>query len=203
MRIAWVLGWAVPEAWFAPQARAAFPQAEHGFFAASPLWLAQVSATGPWDAIVGHSLGALLMLKEAGAVSRLAPRVVLLAPVLAFSVEAGLGGRIALTQVRYLARWLKTEPAAALKDFYARADMFGCDASDLNAPAGMLQWGLERLMHDRVEPPLPAGWRGYVGENDALLDARELARLAPALTCVAGATHHPGALIRAWRADSA
>ena len=158
MRIAWVLGWAVPEAWFAPLARAAFPQAEHGFFAASPLWLAQVSASGPWDAIAGHSLGALLLLKESAAVGRLVPRVALLAPVLAFPAEAGLGGRVALTQVRYLARWLKTEPGAALADFYARAGMTGCEAFKLNAPAGLLQWGLERLMEDRVQPPAPRGW---------------------------------------------
>ena len=203
MRIAWVLGWAVPETWFAALARAAFPQAEHGFFAASPMWLGKISATGPWDAITGHSLGALLMLKERAAVSRLAPRVTLLAPVLAFPAEAGLGGRIALTQVRYLTRWLKNDPTAALADFYARAGMAGCEAGELNAPAELLQWGLERLMQDRVEPPLPKGWRGYVGENDPLLDAGELARRDSTLTCVAGATHHPEALIRAWRADFA
>jgi hypothetical protein len=203
MRIAWVLGWAVPETWFARLARAAFPQAEHDFFAASPIWLAKVSANGPWDAIAGHSLGALLMLKEAAAVSRLAPRVTLLAPVLAFPAEAGLGGRIALTQVRYLTRWLKTDPTAALADFYARAGMSGCEAGNLNAPAGLLQWGLERLMQDRVDPPLPMGWRGYVGVNDALLDARELVQRDPKVTCVAGATHHPEALIRAWAADFA
>jgi len=203
MRIAWVLGWAVPEAWFAPLARAVFPDAEHGFFAASPMWLAQVSATGPWDAIAGHSLGALLMVQEAAVVSRLAPRVALLSPVWAFPAEAGLGGRISLTQVRYLSRWLKADPTAALADFYARAGMAGCEAVNLNAPAGMLQWGLERLIQDRVEPSLPTGWRGYVGDNDELLDSRELMKRDPALTCVAGATHHPGALSRAWRADFA
>lgn len=203
MRIAWVLGWAVPETWFAPLARAAFPEAEHGFFAASPMWLAHVSESGPWDAIAGHSLGALLVLQEASAVSRLTPRVAVLAPVFAFPAETGLGGRIALIQVRYLTRWLKTDPWAALADFYARAGMIGCEAGSLNPPAGLLQWGLDRLVQDRVEPPLPAGWRGYVGENDALLDARELVRRDPKLTCVVGATHHPEALMRAWAADFA
>ena len=203
MRIAWVLGWAVPEAWFAPLARAAIPEAEHGFFASSPMWLAQVSASGPWDAIAGYSLGALLMMKEALAVGRLTPRVAVLAPVFAFPSEAGLGGRVSLTQLRYLIRWLKADSAAALADFYARAGMTGCKVGSLNPPAGLLQWGLERLIQDRVEPPLPAGWRGYVGENDALLDARELVRRDPKLICVEGATHHPEALMHAWRTDFA
>lgn len=201
MRIAWVLGWAVPETWFAPFARAAFPQAEHGFFPASPMWLAQVCASGPWDVIAGHSLGTLLLLQEASEVSRLAPSVVLFAPVLAFPSEQGLGGKVARAQVLYLARWLKTDRAAALADFYARAGLSGCDAETVAEPLGLLQWGLERLAKDRVEPPLPAGWRAYAGSADALLDFGELVRAHPEFAHVEGATHHPEALIQAWAAD--
>jgi len=35
MKIGWLMGWAVPEAWFAPLARQALPEAEHVFVAAS------------------------------------------------------------------------------------------------------------------------------------------------------------------------
>ncbi|MDF3059203.1 MAG: hypothetical protein K0R17_3418 [Rariglobus sp.] len=201
MRIAWILGWAVPEAWFSAHVRAVFPHAEHGFFAASPTWLAQVCASGPWDAIAGHSLGTLLLLKEARTVSRLTPRVALLAPVLAFPSEAGLGGKVAGTQVKYLVRWLKTDRPAALADFYMRAGLSHCGAESMPAPLGLLQWGLERLATERADPPLPAGWRAYVGRTDALLDAPKLAGLLPSITCVDDATHHPEALIRAWAAD--
>lgn len=196
MRIAWILGWAVPEAWFAPLARAEFPQAEHRFFAASPNWLAQVCAEGPWDVIAGHSLGTLLMLKDSGAVSRLAPNVVLFSPVFAFPREQAMGGRMALAQVHYLARCLKTDRSAALADFYLRAGLTGCVADD--APAGLLQWGLERLAEDWVEPPMPEGWQAFVGSEDTLLDAEELRLVYPLIVRVAAGTHHPEALIRAW-----
>lgn len=201
MRIAWVLGWAVPEVWFAAQVREVYPQFEHGFFASSPTWLAQVSASGPWDAIAGHSLGSLLVLKEANLVSRLTPRVALLAPVLAFPKEAGLGGKVTGTQIRYLMRWLKTDRTAALTDFYQRAGIAEIDPDAMTEPLGLLQWGLDQLANERIDPPLPAGWNAYAGAADALLDADELSRLDTFIKCVDGATHHPRELLRAWAAD--
>jgi hypothetical protein len=199
MRIAWVLGWAVPEAWFAPFAREAFPEMEHGFFASSPTWLDEVKSAGAWDVIVGHSLGTLLLLEEAAAVRLLAPRVVLLAPVFAFPQEEALGGKVARTQVRYLSRWLKTNRSAALADFYARAGLTACEGEAVAQSVATLQWGLDKLADGRVAPPLPEGWQAYVGANDALLDAGELRRGDPTITCVNGATHHPEGLIRALR----
>lgn len=196
MRIAWVLGWAVPETWFAPLACAALPQAEHAFFAASPTWLAQVCASGPWDAIAGHSLGSLLLLEEASAVGRLTPRVALFAPVFAFSAEEARGGKVARAQVRYLAKWLRTDRDAALVDFYARAGLAGCAPHE--TPLGLLQWGLVKLEQSRVEAPLPDGWRAYAGTDDTLLDAEILQQIDPAVVRVAGGTHHPEALMRAW-----
>ena len=198
MRIAWVMGWAVPEEWFAPLARGTLPQAEHAFFAASPNWLAQVCASGPWDVIAGHSLGTLLLLQEAGVVSRLAPRVVLLAPVFGFPREADHGGCVELTQVNYLMRWLRKDRGAALEDFYLRSGLEGCHAGAMISPDGLLQWGLERLANDRVAPVLPAGWRAYAGGRDALLNAEELAARVSGVIVVADATHHPEALLRAW-----
>lgn len=201
MRFAWLLGWAVPESWFVTQVLAVFPRAKHSFFAASPDWLVQMSASGPWDAIAGHSLGTQLLLREAAAVSRLTSRVALLAPVLAFSKEAGLGGKVNGTQIRYLSRWLKSDRSAALEDFYARAGLLECEADNMTTPAEILLWGLERLANDRVKPGLPADWRAYIGECDSLLNASELVRLEPSIVCVGGATHHPGSLMRAWAAD--
>lgn len=197
MRVAWILGWAVPETWFAPLARAELPQAEHHFFAASPNWLAQVCAEGAWDVIAGHSLGTLLLLKEASAVSRLAPHVVLFSPVFGFPKEQWLGGRVPLIQVKLFARRLKTNRAALLGDFYAQAGLTACVPDE--APAGMLQWGLERLAEDRVEPVLPAGWCAYAGSEDTLLDAAELQRLEPRVRIIGGATHHPVVLMQSWR----
>jgi hypothetical protein len=197
VRIAWVLGWAVPEPWFAALVQTALPKAEHVFLAATALALAQLEATGPFDHIVGYSLGSQILLGAPERVSRLGS-VALLAPIFAFSAEETLGGRASRTQVRQLARWLARDPSAALQDFYARA---GLDVPAELTPKGTaeeLPWGLVRLANDRVEPPLPDGLRAWCGADDALLDARKLQTLEPRVRVVAGATHHPAALIAAF-----
>jgi malonyl-CoA O-methyltransferase len=197
MKIGWLMGWAAPEAWFAPLARQAFPDVEHVFVAAEPDALAQLEKAGPFDWVAGYSLGSLLLLLEAARANRLG-RVALLAPVLAFPREAELGGRVAQTQVKQLSRWLRRDAPAALADFYARA---GLDVSPEPMPAAstdILLWGLERLENDRAEPPLPANWRAWCGASDTLLDAARLCALAPPVQIVAEATHHPAALLRAF-----
>ena len=195
MRIAWMLGWAAPEAWFAAIAREALPAAEHIFIPATAEAVGQLAAAGPCDWIAGYSLGTLLLLKEANRFA--GQKVALLAPIFAFPSEEALGGRISRAQVRQLARWLRREPLAALADFYQRAG--------LDVPAGLhpetnenLLWGLERLEKDRVEPPLPANWRAWCGSRDALLHADLLRVAGPTLSVVPEATHHPRALIQAW-----
>jgi len=138
-----------------------------------------------------------LLLREAGRADRLG-RVALLAPIFAFPREAELGGRVAQTQMRQLSRWLGRAARAALADFYARA---GLDVPEEYAPAAatdILWWGLERLENDRAEPSIPPGWGAWCGANDPLLDAARLHSLAPAVQIVAGATHHPAALLRAF-----
>jgi hypothetical protein len=146
---------------------------------------------------VGYSLGSLLLLREAARANQLG-RVALLAPIFAFPREAELGGRVAQTQVRQLSRWLRRDAPAALADFYARA---GLEVPQKHVPAvttDALLWGLEHLENDRAEPPLPANWRAWCGVNDALLDATRLCQLAPSVQIVAGATHHPAALLSAF-----
>jgi hypothetical protein len=202
MKIGWLMGWAVPPAWFAPLAREALPDAEHTFVAAEPDALAELEKAGPFDWAAGYSLGTLLLLRGAARANQLG-RVALLAPIFAFPCEAKLGGRVALTQVRQLSRWLRREPHAALADFYARAAL---DVPQKYAPAtakDRLWWGLERLENDRAEPSIPPGWLAWCGANDALLDAARLHSLAPAVQIVPGATHHPAALLRAFAEKTA
>jgi hypothetical protein len=197
MKIGWLLGWAAPPAWFAPLACGLFPHAEHTFVAAEPDALARLEKGRPFDWVVGYSLGSLLLLKAAAVADGLG-RVALLAPIFAFPREAELGGRVARAQVRQLSRWLGRNAPAALADFYARS---GLDVPPDCAPASAtdpLLWGLEQLEKDRVEPPLPPGWHAWCGANDALLDAARLNSLSPSVRIVAGATHHPAALICAF-----
>lgn len=200
MRIGWLLGWAVPEEWFAPLAREALPPAEHCFIDAVPGALDRLEKAGPFDWVAGYSLGSLLLLRESARAERLG-RVVLLAPIFAFPREAKLGGRVALGQVRQLARWLRRDARPALADFYLRA---GLDVPPESAPASPdgLLWGLESLANNRQEPPLPTGWQAWCGADDALLDAGRLNALAPSVQIVAGATHHPGALLHAFAREA-
>jgi hypothetical protein len=194
IRICWVLGWAVPEAWFSPLARAAFPNAEHAYFAATPNTLDDIRAAGRFDWLVGYSLGAQLLL----AGGPRAERVALLAPIFAFPSEENTGGRTARAQVRFLARWLRREPAAALADFYARAGLDVPPELAAELAPEVLQWGLAQLETVTLPPTLPPGWRAWCGTDDALLDAARLHELVPAITLVAGATHHPATLLRAF-----
>lgn len=201
MKIGWVLGWAVPETWFAPLARAAVPAAEHVMVTPTADAVTRLEARGPFDWVVGYSLGTHLLLHDHARVSRLG-KVALLAPIFAFPREAELGGRIAKTQVRQLARWVRREPSAALADFYQRAglDIFAETAA--MQPVAELSWGLERLENGHVAPPLPAGWRAWCGVNDALLDVDRLQAVAPGIERVAAGTHHPEALLRAWSTEA-
>lgn len=196
MKVAWLLGWAVPEAWFAAIVCAAAPTVKSVFFSAEPDALDRLEQHGKFDAVVGYSLGSHLLLCERERASRLG-EIALLAPIFAFVREENLGGRIVRTQVRYLARWLRIDPVTALADFYARAGLDVLPSSPLPSTA-TLTWGLEQLEQSRAELPLPDGWRAWCGADDALLDASGLAQLAPGLEVVAGATHHPARLIEAW-----
>ncbi len=200
MKLAWISGWAVPDGWFAAQARAVWPEAEHAVVPAGPGAmdaLERIAAEGTLDMVGGYSLGSHLLLAEAERVGRLAAGVVLLAPVFAFAREEALGGRSGRTHVRYMRRWLRTDPLSALRDFYLRA---GLDIAPGDEPAADgLDWGLEVLERGRINPPAPAGWRLFCGEVDDLLSPAELCAVAPNAVIVPGACHHPGALLRAAR----
>jgi len=207
----WLLGWAVPSPWFEAEARAIFPGAEHVFVRPAPGALAQLQAAGPFDWVVGYSLGALLLLADpAGAEKALERgegkahgRVALLAPFFSLLEEAGGGGRVRRTQLQFMTRRLRRDPTATVADFYARAG--------LNVPPGLplpdtlenLLWGLDRLELAGPAPALPHGWRAWCGESDALLDAGRLRELARGVSVVPGGSHHPRALAQAFAAELA
>ena len=201
-KIGWVLGWAVPEAWFAPLVRKEFPDTQHVFVAAIPDVFECLEATGPFDWIVGYSLGSLLLLGDVARAERLG-RVALLAPTFAFPKEKNVGGRVAVVQLRQLARWLRRDPQAAIADFYQRAQL---DVVLTEPPSAAvladLAWGLERLEHNAVPPPLPVGWSAWCGSDDPLLEAVHLHELSPEIVVVPGGGHHPAALLRAFAKEA-
>lgn len=198
MKIGWILGWAVPEAWFEELARTYLPERTHVFVSASPDAINRLERFAPFDWVVGYSLGTLLLLAEADRAERLG-RVALLAPIFSFLSEANLGGRISKAQLRVLSRWVERDPAAAVADFYERA---GLDAAKADSLDG-LSWGLERLETMSAPPRLPPGWHAWCGEEDSILDAKRLHELVPGVAVVPGATHHPAGLLRAFAVQMA
>jgi hypothetical protein len=197
MKIGWLLGWAVPEAWFEPLAHAAFPNAIHAFFPATPDALRRLEEAGPFDWIAGYSLGTLLLLGHAAEAGHWG-KVALLAPIFAFPREADLGGRVFRGQLRHLARQLARDLHGPLANFYLAAGLDVPDEAASSLTSKNLLWGLERLENDAVKPPLPAGWRAWCGADDALLDAAQLHAIDPSVTIVDDATHHPRALLSAF-----
>ena len=196
MKVTWVLGWAAPAPWFEPFARSAFPRAEHGFVLPSVNTVAELESLTSTDLLIGYSLGAHLLLGAVDRLSRRAP-IGLLAPIFAFPAERGRGGRVSATQVSYLARWVRRDPAAALHDFYRRA---GLDVPPELAPIhdlDALTWGLDRLLHGDVRTQLPANAVAVCGSADPLLDAARLHEIEPQVHVVAGGTHHPTTLLPA------
>ncbi len=201
-KFGWVLGWAVPEAWFAPLAHAAFPTAAHLFVPAVPDALTRLETGGPFDWVAGYSLGSQLLLGEATRAEQLG-RVALLAPSFAFPSEAGMGGRVARAQVKFLARRLRRDQEGGLEDFYTRA---GLDVPSVHMACLLpetLAWGLAQLETTALPPVLPPGWRAWCGADDPLFDAARLRVLVPEITIVPNATHHPAALLRAFAKEAA
>lgn len=204
MKIGWLLGWAVPEAWFNSLVKNILPNADHGIFPATRAGLTQLEKEPDCDWLVGYSLGALLLLdnKGHGLTNEnygVAPcKFALLAPIFGFCREDALGGKVARAQVRQLSRWLRRDPRAAIGDFYVRAGL-DVPPGDLSVPGVEdLAWGLDRLEGDRVAPPAPAGWRAWCGAEDPFLDAQCLCSISPDVAIVPGAGHHPGPLVRAF-----
>lgn len=191
----WIGGWGIPPTWLRGEVEAALPFATHTVVPPTP----GVVATIDWsefDRAAGYSFGAFLLLKEAEMVALPA---VLLAPFFAYPAEAGLGGNIRLTQIRFLARWLTKDPLAALNDFYERAGLELKKPAELPYPLENLEWGLEQLAKVRAPTRLPETWKGLIGDRDPLLDASALLLAEPRLNVVPEAGHHPRALLQGVR----
>lgn len=189
----WIGGWGVPVAWLENLARRVAPFARHTVVPPTP---AAIDAINPeqFERVVGYSLGAFLLLKEAAKVPL--PSL-LLAPFFAFPAEAKLGGKVRQTQLRVLQRWLRRDPAEALGDFYKRSGLNLPPPATLPYEIDDLEWGLAQLAEERAPAGLPKNWSGVIGENDPLLDSDLLQTLETRLKVVPRAGHGPEALLRA------
>ena len=158
-RFAWVLGWAIPPEWFRPMAEAALPAAQHVLVEPSPATWDELQAAGPFDWVVGYSLGSLILLQDSQRASALG-RVALLAPIWAFPTEAAAGGRIPRGNLRALARAYRSSPVAALESFYQTAGLSDrIEGSGSGSLQGFRGVKAQRRRVDEVERDL----RGALG----------------------------------------
>jgi hypothetical protein len=201
MRIAWLLGWAVPAEWFAAEAARVLPGAEHVCVPAASDWRVRLESLPACDALGAYSLGTLLLLDARDWAAERWTRTGLLAPIWAFPAEACRGGRVPRAQLRALSRRVHRDPDKACADFREWAGLGA--AHGAAEPPETLRWGLEQLDVLSAAPGLPQGWSAFAGDQDRLLDSSVLMREAPALRVVAGAGHHPAPLLRAWARELA
>lgn len=189
-------GWGVaPEAVRARLARAR-PDAAITVLPPTRASLETALASPPGTELAGWSLGARLLL-DAALAGKISParRVTLVCPFLAFPSEAGQGGLVAGTRVKFLRRWLAKDPCAALADFYQRAGLDLAAPGKLPYSAGELDDGLAILENPAPVPlPVPpfsasASLRFFAGARDPLIDNTRLAALLPGLRTLPDAGH--------------
>ncbi len=202
MLVNWIGGWGVMPERMRPWTEGFPDGAKHVL---SPPSRAAAEAAAGGDRVIGWSLGALRILDAAAQGVRYRGRVWLLAPFADFCHEHGPGGRCSLTQVRWLRRWLERDPQAALQDFYLRAGLTPPPTALPYAAAELLE-GLDRLAEPAgpelrrfASAGLPAGWLGFVGACDPLLDASMICQVLPGCRIVAGARHQAEPLLTAAR----
>lgn len=194
MKWGWIAGWGVDPAALGNLVQSEFPETDHEVVLPGPVVTDWVESL---DRVIGWSWGAFRLLqwcREQKA--NLQPgKVYLLAPFAGFCSEDGLGGRCSRTQVKFLRRWLKRSPAEALSDFYSRSGL------DFEIPTSqsphlafwedqLAQMGQATLLaNPKGGYGLPDQIRGWIGQDDTLLDAEVVGRLL-GIEVVPGATHH-------------
>ncbi len=201
----WLGGWGVSPLAVRERLATALPGADIVVEAPTPEALTRALATPAGVVLGGWSLGAHLLLRAAldgrmGAERR----IVLVCPFPAFPAEAGQGGRVVATQLKFLRRRMRTDALAALEDFHRRAGLDLPPPTELPYPAEELAAGLDILADpspvslpgagsDRLLPPsaLLLG-----GARDPLVDNDLLARLLPGLTVLPDAGHDLASFVR-------
>ena len=154
------------------------------------------SLAGQADMVIGYSTGAFLLMGEPELAASFRRRV-LLASFLDFKAESGLGGKTRVAQLKFLLRWLKSDPVAALEDFYERAGLDFEIPNELPVSPIDLSWGIERLLKDSHGPDALHGFESYIGSNDSLMEAHRLIELAPDLEVLDGVGHDLRGLVTA------
>ena len=124
----------------------------------------------------------------------------LLAPILGFTSEMKLGGKIPLSQLRYTQRLLRTDPVKTVNAFYQLSGLVSIPP--ISKPYTQeaiehLVYGLKYLEDKFFEGIIKGDILALSGDLDALLDSTILRTRIPDLNIISNATHDPVKLIEA------
>jgi hypothetical protein len=202
LKIAWLMGWAIPKSWFKAHVLEIFPYQRHYFFEPTRDAIKAITTQGPFDITVGYSLGSLLIL-SANLPKKKTGKVVLLAPIIGFISEMQLGGKITVKQLKHTQKLLKRNPMKTIAEFYSLTGlnpkpslMKSFSSDQLNT----LDYGLKALEEIHITQKISKNVTAICGSADPLLDAIALKLHIPELQVIVGATHEPVSLLISLKA---
>lgn len=193
MRITAVCGWAISPSGFRKQLgqlfpgdkiRVIYPERPEDEGEAKEL-LAEFSS----DLYIGYSLGSLWLLRYQDFIPENAEKV-LLAPILGFTREKELGGKISQVQLRYLIRKLyrAVDRESVVSEFYDFGEIeMPLPSEDELPDKEVLIRGLKFLK--TASAPGVKGWTALLGERDPFLDGTQLQVHIPDLKIIPNAGH--------------
>jgi len=198
MKIIAACGWGISSSWFAGEVEKAFPGAEVRVIAPPADGEHLLTGGDEADLYLGYSLGSLWLVEQRHHIPPQAAKA-LLAPILAFPREKGLGGKIAATELRVLIRSLSRggDAREILSRFHASAGL-GQDAALLPPAPDIphLIRGLEYLKDTTVSGGQAGGFLALLGEADPLLDSQAMKDHIPGLEIVEKTGHAPLPLLK-------
>ncbi len=197
-----VSGWALPRQWFADEVACAFPRSRIKViypetpekFEEAEILLRQ----HPADLYIGYSLGSLWLLKHKDLLPRSSIKA-LLAPILSFLAQDGMGGTTSEIQLKYLSRILRqhSDKRIALKKIFAYSDFPFPEKIINDVPdREILLRGLEFLKTCKARGEDAKIFLSILGKDDTFIDSALLARHIPDLDIVQGVGHAPGNLLK-------
>lgn len=143
MKILWIGGWAIDPQSIEALVSSQYPQHEHRCIHPHENFQNTINSYQA-DALVGYSLGATLLLTTG---LSLIPDAFLIAPFINIKNATHVDN----TQLKYLLKWLKKDPANAINDFYKHAQLTlpNTTNSSLPYPLDDLIWGIETLIESQ------------------------------------------------------
>jgi len=186
MKVLWIGGWGTSPEWGLTAVERWKPDWNHEWVSPGPT--CAESANGSHDWVGGYSFGAFLMLRRPKDFPAKKGHF-FLAPFLDLKRDAGLGGMVDRTQLKFTQRWLKRDPFAALSDFYQRGGLNLQIKDQLPYNKEDLLWGIDELLGRPAPIPSRDPGVAVLGEDDPLIEARKVSNFFPRSIVVSGAGH--------------